>query len=398
MITLIGVGGSRNTLTAQAQERLRDAGLVIGARRVLQALPDGCTASVLEMIAPSDIADAICASETEDIAVVYSGDTGFYSGAAALARILEDRGFELEILPGLSSVQMLAAALHQRRQDWHLVSAHGRALDPVLEVCRGADTVFLTSGSQGPSLICSQLSRAGLGQLEVVVGEYLGSSAECLHRMSCDEAAQTTFAPLNVLWVEAAHLFDPHVPGLPDDAFVRVDGVPMTKRMVRAAVLAQLQPSASATVWDIGAGTGGMSIELAHACRAGRVWAVEGDEEACRAIRDNRARFCAWNLELVEGWAPDALEGLPTPDIVFIGGSKGTIDEIVEAALAANPNVRIAVTAIALETLSAAVHALESRGMAARVMQVQVSETRGASGLHLLFGQNPTFIVVGERS
>ena len=137
----------------------------------------------------------------------------------------------------------------------------------------------------------------------------------------------------------------------------------MTKQEVRAAALAKLAVQPGDTLWDVGAGTGSVSVELALAAPRGHVYAVECDPEACGLIRQNRETFHACNLTLV----------------------------------ARNPNARICISAIALETLSAAVAALTAHGLAAEVTQIAVSRTRPAGRLHLLMANNPIFLITGER-
>ena len=184
-------------------------------------------------------------------------------------------------------------------------------------------------------------------------------------------------------------------PGLPDEAFERGD-VPMTKQEVRAAVLAKLAVRPEDILWDVGAGTGSVSVELALAAPRGRVYAVECRPEGCALIKANREKFRTRNLVLVEGLAPAALSDLPAPDAVFIGGSKGSLAAIVDAALDKNPDARICVSAIALETLSAAVAALTARGRTVQVSQIAVSRAKAVGGLHLMMAQNPIYLITGE--
>ena len=186
-------------------------------------------------------------------------------------------------------------------------------------------------------------------------------------------------------------------PGFPDDAFLRSQ-VPMTKQEVRAAALGKLAVRPTDTVWDVGAGTGSVSVELALAARLGRTYAVECQEEACDLIRANRQRLGAWNLTLIPGKAPEALVDLPAPDAVFIGGTKGNMESVLDAVLGKNPNARICIAAIALETLSAAVTALTARGLTAEVTQIGVSRTKTAGKLHLLMANNPVFLITGHRA
>ena len=147
--------------------------------------------------------------------------------------------------------------------------------------------------------------------------------------------------------------------------------------------------------WDVGAGTGSVSIEMAAQAR--RVYAVERDGEACSLIRQNREKFHAWNLTLVEGEAPDALKALPAPDAVFIGGSGGKMASIVNVAMEKNPKVRLCISAIALETLHAALGALASHNIEAELTQLAVSESKMTGGLHLLMANNPIFLITRRQ-
>ena len=358
---------------------------IVGASRLLE----GCTVRHDAATKAEDILNLLLASNCENCAVLYSGDTGFYSGARTLFPLLEERGIETEVCPGLSSVQLLAARLGRPWQDWSLYSAHGTNCDPVAAVCGGKPTFFLTGGPRGPAELCKQLVSAGLDSLEVTVGESLGFDGERVTQMTAAQCAERTFAPLNVLLAEPAPRYPRRVPGIPDGEFLRSEGVPMTKQEVRAAILSKLAVGPEDVCWDVGAGTGSVSVELALQCRA--VWAVERKPDALALARSNREEFGAWNLRLVEGTAPAALESFPKPDAVFVGGSGGALPEILAAVRRANPAARVCVAAIALETLHAAMERLEG----AEAVQISVSRSKAAGKLHLMLTQNPVFLVTG---
>ena len=365
-VTLIGMGsGQPENLTLQGLAALRQADLILGARRLLAVLPAGCTENRAAAYRPDEVAELLQTSGAENAVLVYSGDTGFYSGASAMIEKLEALGVRARVLPGLSSIQLLAAALGRPWQGWNLVSAHGRICDPVAECMQGRPTFFLTGGSEDPATLCAQLAAEGFGDVQAV------------------------------LLVEAAEVLPRRAPGLPDEAFERGD-VPMTKQEVRAAVLAKLAVRPEDILWDVGAGTGSVSVELALAAPRGRVYAVECRPEGCALIKANREKFRTRNLVLVEGLAPAALSDLPAPDAVFIGGSKGSLAAIVDAALDKNPDARICVSAIALESLSAAVAALTAKGRTVQVSQIAVSRARAVGGLHLMMAQNPIYLITGE--
>ncbi len=395
-VTLIGMGsGQPENLTLQGLAALRQADLILGARRLLAVLPAGCTENRAAAYRPDEVAELLQASGAENAVLVYSGDTGFYSGASSMMEKLEALGVRARVLPGLSSIQLLAAALGRPWQGWNLVSAHGRTCDPVAECMQGRPTFFLTGGSEDPATLCAQLAAEGFGDVQGVVGQCLGTPEEKLFRGSVKELAAGRFNSLSVLLVEAAEVLPRRAPGLPDEAFERGD-VPMTKQEVRAAVLAKLAVRPEDILWDVGAGTGSVSVELALAAPRGRVYAVECRPEGCALIKANREKFRTRNLVLVEGLAPAALSDLPAPDAVFIGGSKGSLAAIVDAALDKNPDARICVSAIALESLSAAVAALTARGRTVQVSQIAVSRAKAVGGLHLMMAQNPIYLITGE--
>lgn len=395
-VTLIGMGSGRpENLTLQGLAALRQADLILGARRLLAVLPAGCTENRAAAYRPDEVAELLQTSGAENAVLVYSGDTGFYSGASSMMEKLEALGVRARVLPGLSSIQLLAAALGRPWQGWNLVSAHGRTCDPVAECMQGRPTFFLTGGSEDPATLCAQLEAEGFGDVQGVVGQCLGTPEEKLFRGSVKELAAGRFNSLSVLLVEAAEVLPRRAPGLPDEAFERGD-VPMTKQEVRAAVLAKLAVRPEDILWDVGAGTGSVSVELALAAPRGRVYAVECRPEGCALIKANREKFRTRNLVLVEGLAPDALSDLPAPDAVFIGGSKGSLAAIVDAALDKNPDARICVSAIALESLSAAVAALTAKGRTVQVSQIAVSRAKAVGGLHLMMAQNPIYLITGE--
>ncbi len=395
-VTLIGMGsGQPENLTLQGLAALRQADLILGARRLLAVLPAGCTENCAAAYRPDEVAELLQTSGAENAVLVYSGDTGFYSGASSMMEKLEALGVRARVLPGLSSIQLLAAALGRPWQGWNLVSAHGRTCDPVAECMQGRPTFFLTGGSEDPATLCAQLAAEGFGDVQGVVGQCLGTPEEKLFRGSVKELAAGRFNSLSVLLVEAAEVLPRRAPGLPDEAFERGD-VPMTKQEVRAAVLAKLAVRPEDILWDVGAGTGSVSVELALAAPRGRVYAVECRPEGCALIKANREKFRTRNLVLVEGLAPAALSDLPAPDAVFIGGSKGSLAAIVDAALDKNPDARICVSAIALETLSAAVAALTAKGRTVQVSQIAVSRAKAVGGLHLMMAQNPIYLITGE--
>lgn len=409
-VTLIGLGGAWDTVTPVAREALEQAELIVGAARLLESLPREGKKRYFTACRTEEIFTILTQEDPERACVVFSGDTGFYSGARLLLPRLREHEIDCHVLPGLSSVQLLAARLGRPWQDWTLCSAHGTACDPISALMRGAPAFFLTGGTSTPDALCRAIADAGLGELRVTIGENLAAADERLVETTAAEAASMRFAPLSVLLTEAAR---PDLPdgsladgsladgsladgSLADELFVR-GNVPMTKQEVRAVIRSKLRIRHADTVWDVGAGTGSISVELALAAAGGRVYGVERAEEAWALIEANRRRFGAWNLRLVRGTAPEALAGLPAPDAVFVGGSGGYLREILTAAFAANPAARLCVSAIALETLEATLSTLRALGRDAEVTQLAVAHAKPAGTLHLLTANNPIFLITVKR-
>lgn len=393
-VTLAGMGGgTAATMTEELRRAMERARLIVGAQRLLDALPADLTAARAAAVAPGEILRLLKTSDCKEVLVLYSGDSGFYSGARGLLALLQEEHIPARVLPGLSSVQLLAARLGRPWQDWILCSAHGVDCDPVAEVCAaGRPVCFLTGGAGNNAAdLCRRLADAGLGELPITVGENLSYPEERITTGTAAQLAGGKFASLALLLTEEVKR-PRRAPGIPDEKFIR-DKTPMTKQEVRCAVLSKLALRPGDVCWDVGAGTGSVSVEMALFAK--KVYAVERDTDACQLIEQNRATFGAWNLTLVQGFAPEALNGLPGPDAVFVGGSGGELGAILKAAVAANPKVRLCVSAIALETLDAARHAFEELGIDWEVTQISVARSKAAGKLHLMMAQNPVFLISG---
>ena len=386
-VTLIGCGCG--SLTGEARAAIESAELLIGSERLLKEY--GGEKAQIEAVTVSAITDALKNTDAEKICVLYSGDSGFYSGARLLLPELAE--CDMRVLPGVSSVQHFAARLQKPWQDWRLCSAHGVDCDAVAAVCQGKPVFFLTGGKTGPAVICRELTEAGLGFLKAYAGDDLGTERERISEGTAAELAEGDFSPLSVLLVEPAPRPARRVPGIPDTEFLRAEKVPMTKQEVRAAILAKLALSPEDVCWDIGTGTGSVAIELALWCRA--VYSVEREDAALAVAGKNRIKFGAWNLRLVQGEAPAALSKLPKPDAVFVGGSGGNLRAILETVCTANAGARICVSSITIEGLHNTYATLRELGCETEVAQLSVSRSKPAGGLTLMLAQNPVWLITG---
>lgn len=399
-VCLIGVGmGNPDTLTIGAKRVIDQSEVLIGAKRMLEPFADA-QCEKLALINSDDIAQAIAqrAGRCSLASVLLSGDVGFYSGATALYGKLGD--YELEVIPGISSLVYFCAKLRTPWQDAKLVSAHGREHDAVGAIQSHEKTFCITGGATKVEHICAQLAERGLGDVRVAAGERLSYADERIVKGSASELSKLAFANLSVMLA-----FNPRpvmqpfgAPSLADADFLR-GKAPMTKEEVRSLVIAKLQIKSHHVVWDVGAGTGSVSVEAARAACCGRVFAIEKNDAGIALIEKNIQALNAANVTAVAGSAPEALAGLPAPDRVFIGGSSGNLGAIVECAMHANPRVRICATAVTLETLAQLVDIVKSyEASDADVVQVAVSRADAVGPYHLMRAENPVYIVTFSQN
>jgi precorrin-6Y C5,15-methyltransferase (decarboxylating) len=254
-------------------------------------------------------------------------------------------------------------------------------------VRRNRRTFCLTGNNA--AAVGEALCQAGYGALTVHIGENLGSPTERVRTVHAEDLSRLELPPLSVLVIVNDEPDDSVRFGLNDAAFDRSEGVPMTKSEIRALSLARLGLRPGDICYDIGAGTGSATVEMALAAYRGRVYAIERRGDALPLIARNLRRFHLGNVSTVEGEAPDALEGLPAADAVFIGGSGGRLGEIVSLLRSKNPRVRMVITAISLETASAALAALPD----AELTQVFTARAKKAGESRLLMAQNPVMII-----
>lgn len=400
-VTIIGAGpGNLDLLSRAALDAIDIADVVIGAHRALVGIDVPPDVVRCELVKTADIVAALTdAASWQRAVVVMTGDVGLFSGARRLVEALSgDAQMDVRVIPGISSASYLAARLARPWQDWRFVSAHGVVCDIVAEAERAGELFLATSGGEDPSRLSGELVQAGFGDARVTVAERLSYPDERITCATASEITGQTFDDLNVMLIEfaggvASSRWPYASSGIPDELFIRGD-VPMTKQEVRAVALAKLRLTATDTVWDVGAGTGSVSIEAALVARAGSVWAVERNAAGVRLIRENADAFGCGNVHAVPGVAPDALAKLPVPDAVFVGGSAGELPSIVEAALEKNSQVRLCVPCVTVETLTEACALLSgSRFKGFEACQVSAARAEAVGSHHLMKAQNPVFLV-----
>ncbi len=396
-VTIVGIGtGAPATMTEEVRNACEQAELIIGAKRVTDSLRR-FHKPVRDAVAAKDIESIIRNASESRIVVAMSGDTGFYSGTKGLLARIPD--LSPRVLPGISSVVYLAARLGVPWNGAALVSAHGRALNVPAKVKNHSRTFVLAGGEDGAADILRTLAENGLGALPVAVGCDLSYENETVVRGTAESLLKESFTPLSVLCIENPDAEKTVVTHGRDDAdFIRTD-VPMTKSEVRAVTLSKLKLTRGAVCWDVGAGTGSVSLEMAECCEDGEVYAVERNDEACGLIEQNKRHLGISNVTVVHGSAPDALRDLPTPTHVFIGGSGGNLSEILAFALKRNPSVRIVLNTVTAETFAEAVTAVRTLPVKEpEITELFVSRAQKAGPYHLMRSQNPVYLISMEGS
>lgn len=411
-IILAGIGpGSVGMMTEKVRQAVAESDCLIGAQRMLDCVrlleeTEGASSGEKREKAgfaeydPERILDLIRSGpEYRQITVLFSGDTGFYSGSRNLYRKLreelggENTDTEIEIIPGISSVSMLAARLGVSWEDAALVSMHGRDAELVHTVSRNRKTFVLLGGKDAGRHLLMRLREFRMDQVEICAGLRLSCPDE---KILCGAPNQLDDADLDGLCVVLIRNPDPlnsRGMHLPDRAFIR-GKVPMTKEAVRAVSIAKLRLTEDAVVYDIGAGTGSVSVEAALSCRRIRVYAVEQKEEALELIDRNRKKFRTDAVYPVAGRAPEILSELEKPTHVFVGGSGGKLKEILRAVFRKNPKVRIVINAVSLETLREAMEAAEEGLLPhPEITQITAADSRLLGGYHMMTGQNPVYII-----
>ena len=388
-INIIGMGMSEKTLTSEALELIQDADILIGAKRLINEFADLNKPSFNAYLS-DDILKIIEETDANKIAILVSGDVGFYSAAEKLTDTLKE--YEPNLITGISSVSYFFAKCNLPWKDANLISCHGLDTNIVSSVRRNEYTFALT-GKNIPELQ-KELVKYGYGNLNVWVGEDLGSDEENIANCTISDLDGKEFSSLTVLIIENPDYDSRIRTGIPDEEFIR-GKVPMTKSEVRAVSLSKLSIKPDDIAYDIGCGTGSVTIEMAYAAYDGKVYAFDKNEDAIDLLNQNCEKFHLDNVEAICGLAPECLKDLPVPDVAFIGGSSGNMDEIVSYLYGINKGMRFVITAVTLENAMAGLESLKNIGISGDIVQVAVSKGRQIADLHMLIAQNPIFIISG---
>lgn len=393
-IYIIGIGpGNPELLTIEAKKAIAESTILVGDKRMLPS-KDIADKKIYETYKPSEIRRiaAAHADGAETMAVLVSGDVGFFSLTSLLQEI---PGCTMTRIPGISSLIYFAAKLQTPWQDAYCLSRHGRQA-PLVWAVRCHPKVFcLTGGKDSVSALCQELCRYGLQDVVVHAGLNLSYPQERILSGTAASLAQQDIRGLAVLMIynDKASSRPMPFPGLDDTLFQRGDA-PMTKQDVRCIAMSRLRPQPDDIVYDVGAGTGSCSVELALQVPWGHVYAMEINPAALQVLAQNKERFALPQLTVVAGDAAETILSLPAPQRVFIGGTKGKLERILQLIYQKNAACVVVMTAITIETV-AAVTAYYAKHPVydLDITQVSIAKGKSVGSYHMMMGQNPVYIL-----
>ena len=382
---------------ARALEVINDAEVMIGHQRHLDIFPAfaGEKRVLGELSAMLDFL-----KETDKRTVVLgSGDPSFFGVARFLLRNLPKE--RIEIFPNVTSVQYAFARIKEPWDDAVFVSVHGRGLGGAIDRIVAEDKVaVLTDATNTPAAIARELVARGAEGYDAWLCEDLGLPGEKFTKTDVKGLLEIAAAPLNILilvraWEPTLRQYP--LVGIADDEFATSKKL-ITKQEVRAVTLAKMQLQDDLTLWDVGTGSGSVAIEASNLMPNGRIFALEKNPQYLTFVRDNLQKFAARNVTLVEAFAPEGLEDLPDPDRVFIGGSGGMLEEIIDAVdRRLKADGRIVLNAVTLDTLTKAVEFLEDHGYTVEVTCVNIARTRGLTEYKMFEAHNPVYVVAAWK-
>ncbi len=398
-VNIVGIGpGNPELLTGAAIKAIKESNILIGDKRMLAAFTEAGKKTYDTIKTADIVAIAAAADPQKDVvAVLVSGDVGFFSLAKTISGRLPD--CKCVRYSGISSLVYFAAQLQMSWDDAKIVSMHGRKQNLVAAVAANKKVFSLTGGEHTPQLLCRQLCEHGLTDVQVYVGENLSYPEEKITSGTAAEISRQKFPSLSVMMIvnERAMKHPPVVHGLADELFTR-SKVPMTKQEVRSVSMSKLMPKATDKIYDIGAGTGSCSVELALLAKQGHVWAFERNPEALELIHKNKALFGIENLEIIAGEALENIKDMPAPDCVFVGGSGGDLCEMLDIIYTKNPNCRIVINAITIETLAeVAEYYKKHQDYSLEIVNICVARSRKLGSYNLMMAQNPVYVMTALK-
>lgn len=405
-IILAGVGmGSEDNLTREVFNAIEDSDILLGAQRLIEGYQPKFEKKPFyraDQIIPylKEIQEKDLLTDCGKVVILFSGDSGFYSGCPALYQSLKaaivsgNLEASVRIMPGISSVAYFAACIGESYHDAAIYSLHGKELPNLARrIKREEKTFLLMSGVNDVNRIGKLLIEAGLNDCEILAGYQLSYPEQKILSLTPEECCELKEEGLYICCIRNyGAKFTELTHGKADTEFIR-DKVPMTKEEIREVSICKLKLHNGAVVYDIGSGTGSIAIEIAGLSDIIQVYAVEKKEEAVSLIKKNKEKFQLENIEVIPGKAPEAFAGLTIPTHAFIGGSSGNLNVILSALYRMNPKMRVVINAVSIETICEIKEILSFYPVEnEEIVQIQVSRSRRAGTYNLMQAENPVWI------
>ncbi|WP_257351076.1 precorrin-6y C5,15-methyltransferase (decarboxylating) subunit CbiE [Pseudalkalibacillus decolorationis] len=392
---VIGIGDEgKESLLPIYEKWINESEVLVGGERQLAFFPDfdgekvvvkeGLTALVARL-----------KKETRQTVILASGDPLFYGLGGYLAKKLN-----VEIYPYLSSVQLAFARMGERWHDAYMTSVHGRSMKGLVQRIDGKEKVaILTDQENHPGAIARYLLTYGMKEYRAFVAENLGSTSERCGWWELAEMVETEFSQLNVVILKKVSDGPRWGVGIADAEFSqrKPDKGLITKKEIRTLSLSSMNLKKESIVWDIGTCTGAIAIESAKLACEGQVYAIEKNEPDLVNCYENLQKFRT-DITVIHGKAPDGLESFPRPDAVFIGGTAGGMEAILDICChQLREDGRIVLNAVTIESLSKAVQAFKERGFETEILLAQISRSKPILKMTRFDALNPVYIITAWR-
>jgi precorrin-6Y C5,15-methyltransferase (decarboxylating) len=398
-VYIIGVApGGAASLCSEARRLVKKAELVFGGRRLLDMFPSLTGEMITIKNNLVEVTDLMKRNMGQKrMVVLASGDPDFYGITGYLTDKLGKDS--LEIIPNVSAMQLAFARIKESWADAVFVSVHARPIEDIIETIRSNHKIgIFTDDEHTPAIIGNVLLEHGVDGYRAYVCQDLGTHKERIIDTDLHHLARKRFSPLNIMILlrENPETAPRQVLGIPEARFHRRRNGLITKQEIRAISLSKLALNENSIVWDIGAGSGAISIEASCLVRKGRIYAIEKNDADVDIIRKNVREFHASNIVVVKAFAPVGLDRLPAPTAVFIGGSGGRMEEILDIVCRRlKPGGCIVINIVVLENLSTVVDALKARGFVPDVTLVNVARSTKVAELTRFEALHPVFVVTG---
>ena len=403
-INLIGIGlGNPNLLTKAAYEAIKNSDMIIGAKRIVDSVKEDFKDKTYFIEYKTEkIIEIIRTNINSEIAIVFSGDISLFSGSQklfseidkAIKNEKEFYGVNIKTYPGISSLSYICAKSNIDISKVKILSFHGKEELLYHNISSNKYTFIITSKGEGVKEICKKLIKFGFFDLDIILGENLSYDDEKITKSKALQLIEMEISDLNCMIISNPDADKSISFGLSDEVFVR-DKVPITKSEVRAVIMSKLDICPDSICYDIGAGSGSVSIEMARLAYEGKVYAIEKNPLAVELIKKNIYNFSAENIELVHAKAPAGLDNILDADKIFIGGSAGELISMMEMIFSSKKNPTVVISAITMETIaqiSDIVKMAKERGYDTEITAVNISKSKEVGPYNMMMAQNMVFI------